>query len=130
MSLHSGQGGTPQTYLLSCLQQCAGMFFLVGSSSVAELMTTPLPYKQPGRCVGTGDNALALCCGWWPPLCLLNSSLRPVAGNSLVCAVHMDDASGRITGVTSRDHDGETTLHEADAVVFAIGISGPVLCLS
>jgi len=47
-----------------------------------------------------------------------------IQGGSLVSNVHMDTTSGRITGVTTRDREGKQTLHEADAIIFAIGIQG------
>lgn len=46
------------------------------------------------------------------------------AGGSLVSDVHVDSLSGRVTAVTTRDREGAETRHEADAVVFAIGIGG------
>ena len=42
--------------------------------------------------------------------------------------LQVDEVTGDVTAVLSRDRDGATTVHPADALVFAIGITG--LCLS
>lgn len=47
-----------------------------------------------------------------------------IQGSSLVTDVHLDDTNGHVTGVTTKNREGKATRHEADAVVFAIGISG------
>lgn len=54
-------------------------------------------------------------------VCDLNSHF---VGGSLVSDVHVDSGSGRVTGVTTRNREGQETRHAADAVVFAIGITG------
>ena len=57
-----------------------------------------------------------------PLTCRQSKSIH--AGGSLVSDVHVHSSSGKVTAVTSRSREGEETRHEADAVVFAIGITG------
>lgn len=45
-------------------------------------------------------------------------------GGRLVTDVQVDAQTGDVTAVMSRDWDGNTTVHPADALVFAIGITG------
>ena len=47
-----------------------------------------------------------------------------IQGGRLVSGLQVDDLTGDITAVLSRDKDGHTTVHPADALVFAIGITG------
>ena len=52
-----------------------------------------------------------------------------IQGGRLVSGLQVDEVTGDITAVLSRDTDGNTTVHPADALVFAIGITGPSLYL-
>jgi len=45
-------------------------------------------------------------------------------GGRLVSDLQLNQATGAVSAVVSRDHEGNQTVHEADAVVFAIGITG------
>ena len=47
-----------------------------------------------------------------------------IAGGRLVSDLRLDQATGAVNAVVSRDREGNQTVHEADAVVFAIGIAG------
>ena len=47
-------------------------------------------------------------------------------GGRLVSDLRLDQATGAVSAVVSRDREGNQTVHEADAVVFAIGITGEV----
>ena len=47
-----------------------------------------------------------------------------VAGGRLVSDLRLDQATGAVSAVVSRDREGNQTIHEVDAVVFAIGITG------
>lgn len=53
-------------------------------------------------------------------------------GGRLVSDLQLDQATGAVSAVVSRDCDGNETVHKADAVVFAIGITGegPPICTS
>ena len=64
----------------------------------------------------------------------LVSQIRRAGGRfvsrRLAADVAIDDATGRVVGVTTRSVDRDDTtsqLHKADAVVFAIGITGSLL---
>ena len=45
-------------------------------------------------------------------------------GGRLVSDLRLDPATGAVSAVVSRDREGNQTVHQADAVVFAIGITG------
>ena len=45
-------------------------------------------------------------------------------GGRLVSDLRLDLATGAVNAVVSRDREGNQTMHQADAVVFAIGITG------
>ena len=45
-------------------------------------------------------------------------------GGRLVSDLQLDQATGAVSAVVSRDREGNQTVHKADAVVFAIGITG------
>ena len=47
-----------------------------------------------------------------------------VVGGRLVSDLQLNQATGAVSAVVSRDREGNQTVHEADAVVFAIGITG------
>ncbi|CAL8469873.1 g9415 [Coccomyxa elongata] len=47
-----------------------------------------------------------------------------IAGGRLVSGLQLDSLTGDVSAVVSRDRSGDETVHPADAVVFAIGISG------
>ncbi len=47
-----------------------------------------------------------------------------IQGGRLVSGLQLDAATGSVTGVLSRDREGGTTVHPADALVFAIGVTG------
>lgn len=47
-----------------------------------------------------------------------------IAGGRLVSGLQLDSLTGDVSAVVSRDRSGNETVHPADAVVFAIGISG------
>ena len=47
-----------------------------------------------------------------------------ITGGRLVSDLQLDQATGAVSAVVSRDREGNETTHEADAVVFAIGITG------
>ena len=47
-----------------------------------------------------------------------------IVGGRLVSDLRLDQATGAVSAVVSRDREGNETVHEADAVVFAIGITG------
>ena len=53
-----------------------------------------------------------------------------IVGGRLVSDLQLNQATGSVSGVVSRDREGNETIHEADAVVFAIGITGDSLALS
>ena len=38
--------------------------------------------------------------------------------------LRLDQATGAVNAVVSRDREGKQTVHQADAVVFAVGITG------
>ncbi|CAL5218947.1 g699 [Coccomyxa viridis] len=46
-----------------------------------------------------------------------------IVGGRLVSDLRLDQATGAVSAVVSRDREGNETVHEADAVVFAIGIT-------
>jgi len=50
-------------------------------------------------------------------------------GGRLVSDLQLNQATGAVSAVVSQDHEGNQTVHEADAVVFAIGITGEVAAL-
>ena len=45
-------------------------------------------------------------------------------GGRLVSGLQLDELTGDVSAVVSRDRSGTEKVHPADAVVFAIGISG------
>jgi hypothetical protein len=47
-----------------------------------------------------------------------------IMGGRLACGLEVDDISGDITAVVSKDREGNATVHPADAVIFAISIKG------
>ena len=47
-----------------------------------------------------------------------------IVGGRLVSDLRLDPATGAVNAVVSRDREGNQTVHQADAVVFAIGITG------
>ena len=54
-----------------------------------------------------------------------------IVGGRLVSDLRLDQATGAVSAVVSRDREGNQSVHEADAVVFAIGITGaPLASLS
>lgn len=50
-----------------------------------------------------------------------------IQGGRLVSDLQTDALTGDVTAVVSRDREGHTTVHPADALVFAIGITGALL---
>ncbi len=53
-----------------------------------------------------------------------------IVGGRLVSDLRLDQATGAVSAVVSRDREGNETVHETDAVVFAIGITGEVPALT
>lgn len=47
-----------------------------------------------------------------------------IMGGRLASGLEVDDVTGDITAVVSKDREGNATVHPADAVVFAISIKG------
>lgn len=47
-----------------------------------------------------------------------------ICGGRLASGLEVDDITGDVTAVVSRDREGNATVHPADAVIFAIGIKG------
>ncbi len=47
-----------------------------------------------------------------------------IVGGRLVSGLQLDELTGDVSAVVSRDRAGNETVHPADGVVFAIGISG------
>ena len=47
-----------------------------------------------------------------------------IVGGRLVSGLQLDELTGDVTAVVSRDRSGSEIVHPADGVVFAIGISG------
>ena len=45
-------------------------------------------------------------------------------GGRLVSDLRLDQATGAVNAVVSRDREDKQTVHQADAVVFAVGITG------
>ena len=50
-----------------------------------------------------------------------------IRGGRLVSDLQTDPLTGNVTAVVSRDREGHNTVHPADALVFAIGITGGLL---
>ena len=53
-----------------------------------------------------------------------------IVGGQMVTDVSIDPGVGRATGVTTRTMDGRKTHYAADAVIFAVGITGQPLGLN
>ena len=58
-----------------------------------------------------------------PLVARLKSLGATITGSTFVTGIQTD-AAGRVTGVVATDKQGAVTTHEADAVIFAIGITG------
>ena len=50
-----------------------------------------------------------------------------IVGGQLVGDITVDKATGNVTGVITRDKQGAETIYPADAVVFAVGITGGLM---
>ena len=77
--------------------------------------------RQTLTCAGVrAASASASSSPWWR-----GSSLwePPSQAPRFVTGIQTD-AAGRVTGVVATDKQGAVTTHEADAVIFAIGITG------
>ena len=75
-----------------------------------------------GRFVVTPQNVSNFLCLW--QVDRIERAGGSIVGGRLVSDLRLDPATGAVNAVVSRDREGNQTVHQADAVVFAIGITG------
>ncbi len=64
-----------------------------------------------------------------PLVDLIKRSGGKINGGQLVTDVTIDSETGAATGVHASTREGESTYYPADAVIFAVGITGGTCCL-